>query len=730
MKKSLKVILCLAGVVSMVACNGTNKPSNNSQVPTTSNTTVTTPEMKVEEAVSLTVGQTHKIVFTKLVGIEESSIQYTTRDSSVATVSNDGIITAVDEGETTIVVKAGDLRDSITVKVSDPNKLQGLVRYSKLKNIAKMTADQFSILKDDDMINFGWGADVTLEGLEKKMDFSGEAEDSKVIGRGAAISEHASYWNGGWVVALQANGEELKDVTTAHVMTYWKTDVSKLANSFRLWGWGGNADFSGEGSFRVVAYQAKNAEYTEYNEYVLEPLDIGSLTKDSAGWISYTSIDDAASGHITNAPADNMFVFASNVEGRYDLRNAKDVIITIQMKGLNNVLNDKADVFGIKRLGFICDDEPNITLTSEENITLYPGETSQIALGYAGAATTGVTSYVSSNENAATVSDTGLITAKNVTAETNVNITITNTNVENKSLVVNVKVLPTPSDDYTLPSNISLSKGQTQQVNPTIISGCLSGFTYESKEPGIVSVGEDGTLTAVDAGHAEIVVKCGTVEKKTMVSVTTTSLYGRSGLASWKEVKETTNNQTEWDFAWSGFTCPTQVNNDGTAFDTKPLHYVSNVKDGTVGEVNPNDFGLITGIGGVRTEMAQSALFGVTTVPTAGDFRLWGWNPEGNNDILGTSKFRIVAYLPNETWTNFEVYEFKFAATDNAEATFKQDQVTGIIEMSQHGQSNFSVYTTPEALRGKKVVLSIEAYSIKNDANQQTRTYVRRLGWF
>ena len=181
MKKSLKVILCLAGVVSMVACNGTNKPSNNSQVPTTSNTTVTTPEMKVEEAVSLTVGQTHKIVFTKLVGIEES------RDSSVATVSNDGIITAVDEGETTIVVKAGDLRDSITVKVSDPNKLQGLVRYSKLKNIAKMTADQFSILKDDDMINFGWGADVTLEGLEKKMDFSGEAEDSKVIGRGAAM---------------------------------------------------------------------------------------------------------------------------------------------------------------------------------------------------------------------------------------------------------------------------------------------------------------------------------------------------------------------------------------------------------------------------------------------------------------------------------------------------------------------------------------------------------------
>lgn len=730
MKKSLKVILCLAGIVSMVSCGGANNSSNNSQASTTSNSTITTPEMNVEAEVSLTVGQTHKIVFTKLVGIEESSIQYSTRDSGVATVSNDGIITAVDEGETTIVVRAGDLRGSVTVKVSDPNKLQGLVKYSKLKNVAKMTADQFSVLKDDEMINFAWGTKTSIEDTAEKMDFSGEAEDSKVTGRGAAISEYASYWNGGWVVAFQANGEELKNVSTAHAMGYWKTDVSKLANSFRLWGWGGNADFSGEGSFRVVAYQAKNADYTEYNEYVLEPLDIGSLTKDTAGWISYTSIDDVGSGQITKAPADNMFVFASNVEGRYDLRNAKDVIITVQMRGLNNVLNDKADIFGIKRMGFICDDEPNITLTSEENVTLYPGETSQIVLGYAGAATTGVTSYVSDNENAAIVSDTGLITAKNVTSETNVHITITNTNVENKSVIVNVKVLPTPSDDYTLPTNIEITKGQTQKVNPTIISGCLSGFTYESKEPGIVSVAADGTLTGVDAGHAEIVVKCGTVEKKTTVAVKTTSLYGRSGLDAWKEVKETTNNQTEWDFAWSGFTCPTQVNNDGTAFATKPLHYVSNVDAGTVGEVNPNDFGLITGVSGTRTEMAQSALFGVTTVPAAGDFRLWGWNPGENADILGTSKFRIVAYLPNETWTSFETYEFKFAATDNADATFKQDQVTGIIEMSQHGQTNFSVYSTPEALRGKKVVLSIEAYSIQNDANKQTRTYVRRLGWF
>lgn len=730
MKKSLKIILCLAGVATMASCNGTTNPSNGSLTPSTSNSTVVTPELKAEEEVSLTVGQTHKIVFTKLVGIEASSIQYSSRDESVATVAADGTITAVDEGETTIVVKAGDLRSSVTVKVSDPNKLQGLVKYSKLKNIAKMTENQFAVLKDDEMINFAWGAKTSLEDTATKVDFTGEAQDSTVIGRGAAIKDHASYWNGGWVVAFQSNGEELKDVSTAHAMGYWKTDVSKLANSFRLWGWGGNADFSGEGSFRVVAYQAKNAEYTEYDEHVLEPLDIGGLTKDTAGWISYTTIDDVNSGQITSAPADNMFIFASNVEGRYDLRNAKDVIITVQMKGLNNVLNDKADIFGIKRMGFILDDEPNITLNSEENVSLYPGETSQISIGLAGAANTGVTSYVSDNENAATVSDTGLITAKNVTSETNVHITITNTNVEEKSLVVNVKVLPTPSDDYTLPANITLTKGQTQKIEPTILSGCDAGFTFESKEPGIVTIATDGTLTAVDAGHAEIVVKCGTVEKKTTVSVNTTSLYGRSGTEAWSGVKETANNQAEWDFAWSGFTCPSQVNNDGTAYGTKPLHYVSNVEAGTVGEVNPNDFGLITGVGGTRSEMAQSALFGVTTVPTAGDFRLWGWNPEENNDILGTSKFRIVAYLPNETWTSFEVYEFKFAATDNADATFKQDQVTGIVEMSQHGQSNFSIYSTPEILRGKKVVLSVEAYSIKNDANKQTRTYVRRLGWF
>ena len=225
MKKSLKIILCLAGVATMASCNGTTNPSNGSLTPSTSNSTVVTPELKAEEEVSLTVGQTHKIVFTKLVGIEASSIQYSSRDESVATVAADGTITAVDEGETTIIVRAGDLRSSVTVKVSDPNKLQGLVKYSKLKNIAKMTENQFAVLKDDEMINFAWGAKTSLEDTAAKVDFTGEAEDSTVIGRGAAIKDHASYWNGGWVVAFQSNGEELKDVSVE--------DYRKLGLGFR-----------------------------------------------------------------------------------------------------------------------------------------------------------------------------------------------------------------------------------------------------------------------------------------------------------------------------------------------------------------------------------------------------------------------------------------------------------------------------------------------------------------
>ena len=73
MKKSLKIILCLAGVATMASCNGTTNPSNGSLTPSTSNSTVVTPELKAEEEVSLTVGQTQKIVFIKLVGIEVSS---------------------------------------------------------------------------------------------------------------------------------------------------------------------------------------------------------------------------------------------------------------------------------------------------------------------------------------------------------------------------------------------------------------------------------------------------------------------------------------------------------------------------------------------------------------------------------------------------------------------------------------------------------------------------------
>ena len=51
----------------------------------------------------------------------ENELVWETDDSSVATVDKNGIITGVGEGCAIITVKSGNLNDSVTVNVSQPN---------------------------------------------------------------------------------------------------------------------------------------------------------------------------------------------------------------------------------------------------------------------------------------------------------------------------------------------------------------------------------------------------------------------------------------------------------------------------------------------------------------------------------------------------------------------------------------------------------------------------------
>ena len=744
--KFWKALITLAGLSLIVACGqnngGENPPADkpDEQQPGGDDDgeqqPPQTPGFDVESKVTMNIGDTHKIVLSNVVAIE--SFQYSSYDDAVATVNAEGVISAAKEGDTSILVKGGNIRKTVEVSVIDPNKLEGLAPFAKLKNIAKMDSDASSIeYSGAPLINYGW--DIIPgkshgESTAAKFDFENQAEDSALIGRGGAV-KNAVIYNGDYVVVMRGLASECEGNVTA--MTYHKMDVSQWATQFRLWGWSNvndaeNSPLSGAGKFRVVAYEPQNAEYSEFRAYPLVALDAGTLQQDNDGWISFSEVSNAADGQIAGAPDYNMFIYSVNAEGKYNLKGKENIILTVQFKADGKV-DGKYDCFGIKRMGFICDAKPNLTLASEASVELYATKTSQISVTPVGDAVNGTTSYASTDTTVATVSDAGLITAADVTAESQCEIKITNDHAPGVELKVAVKVLPTPETSFTVPASITVVKGSSTKIEITDQVSCEAGFTFESAFKGIATVDAEGNVTGVDAGSVKVKVTCGELYKFVTVNVTTSSLFGMTAAQAQAMTAVTAVNvPATWDFTWSGKTVNDNVvlDREHDDFSSNLMHLYAAPGSNVVFENSTDALGFISGISGTRTEAAQTAMFTkVVTPDNAAPFRLWAKTPSANADMLDQARVRVVIYLPNEDYTSFTAYPLSFDGYCDYAAAEITNDAQNIVTYKVLEDGHFFTFSTPEAARNKTGFLSIETYSIENEGNAQTRAYVRRFGW-
>ena len=149
----------------------------------------------------------------------------------------------------------------------------------------------------------------------------------------------------------------------------------------------------------------------------------------------------------------------------------------------------------------------DIALTSDQELNLDYGAQSQITVEFTPDNTTQTElSYVSSNEDVAAVSETGLITAKSLTGVST--ITVTSPHLD-KSLSVTVNV----SDQYEYISSLTLSSsassvelGKTVTLTPTILptNATYTNVQYESTTPEIVSVNAQGEVTALAEGAGKV----------------------------------------------------------------------------------------------------------------------------------------------------------------------------------------------------------------------------------
>lgn len=138
-------------------------------------------------------------------------------------------------------------------------------------------------------------------------------------------------------------------------------------------------------------------------------------------------------------------------------------------------------------------------LESSDSVTLPFGATSQIEIT-ANPEKAADATFASSDSNIASVSESGLITAGSTAGEATITVTI-----DGKTLTVSVKVVEYRLDQTNVELHVGSSTGNTKTIkmmnNDTEVT---TGVTFESVNPEIATVDENGNVTAVAIGKTKV----------------------------------------------------------------------------------------------------------------------------------------------------------------------------------------------------------------------------------
>ena len=474
--------------------------------------------------VTLKAGQTQLLkVKTEPEYAYSKSILWTSSKTSVATVSEDGTVTAISPGETTITAKAADSDVSascvVTVTYADVESISVTPAVLSLR-IGEKTILKATVLPETSVQTVSWRSDhpeiatVTETGEVTAISL-GSAKISAIAGDGTGVTGESIVT----VVAIPAEGIS---ISTGGSTTLKASQTVQLTATVT----------PDNATDKNVIWKSENADVATVSE-------TGLVTAVSVGSATITATNSAgqsASVEITvvATPADGITISA---EGPTTLKASQTVQLTATVTP--NDATDKsvtwksenADVATVSETGLVTavsigsatitatnsagqtasieitvvpTPAEGISISAEGSMTLKASQTVQLTAKVTpDDATDKTVTWKSENTDVATVSETGLVTAVSIGTTT-----ITATNSAGQAASIEITVVATPAEGITISAKgpTTLKASQTVQLTATVTPDDATDktVTWKSENTDVATVSETGLVTAVSIGSATI----------------------------------------------------------------------------------------------------------------------------------------------------------------------------------------------------------------------------------
>ena len=397
-------------------------------------------------------------------GVTEAVI-WSSSSPSVATVSNTGLVTAVKAGSTTITATCGSVSATCVVTVEP----------TPLTSVSVAAANNKTTLRDGQTVQLT--ATTMPSNATTPVSLTWSTSDAAV----ATVSTEGLVTAGAKVgtatITVKANNSASKEVTGSIQIVVEATPATTVTlNKTTL---------------------TLQASQTETLTASVAP---STTTNKTVTWAT----SDATVATVTDGKVTALKVGTANITATCGNVSAT-CVVTVEHTPLTSV-----------------------TVAAANNkTTLRDGETVQLAATIAPSnATEPITVKWSTNKpEVATVDETnGLVTAHTTLGTATITATATNPYGDEVSGTIDIKVIATDASRVILSKyNTTLLTGQSYKLTATIEPESTTDktVTWSSDKSNIAKVGEDGTVTAVSAGTANITATCGDVTATCVVTVKT-----------------------------------------------------------------------------------------------------------------------------------------------------------------------------------------------------------------